>query len=116
MFPAPEITLTGMDPNSSYIVLMDVVPADNVKYKWTKTNWIVQGKCESYRSSEIFVHPDSPLLGAQWMKKAINFKTMKLTNNTSNPAGNVIFCLYSFILILNQIYKALTKLFILKMF
>nr|XP_047135371.1 T-box transcription factor mls-1-like [Hydra vulgaris] len=89
MFPAPEIILSGLDPNRSYIIFMDIVPVDNAKYKWTNKNWIMHDKNDNCWSSEIFVHPDSPLLGLQWMKKSISFKTLKLTNNSSNSKGNI---------------------------
>nr|XP_047135372.1 T-box protein VegT-B-like [Hydra vulgaris] len=90
MFPSPEITLSGLDPNTLYYVAMDFTAADNAKYKWSKENWVLQGERDTHWSSNRFVHPESPLLGSQWMKKIINFKTIKLTNSTSNSFGNIV--------------------------
>ncbi|XP_065662474.1 T-box protein VegT-B-like isoform X1 [Hydra vulgaris] len=90
MFPSPEITLSGLDPNTLYYVAMDFTAADNAKYKWSKENWVLHGERDTHWSSNTFVHPESPLLGSQWMKKIINFKTMKLTNSTSSSFGNIV--------------------------
>jgi hypothetical protein len=41
--------------------------------------------------SRLFIHPDSPATGAQWMKHDISFQKVKLTNNTLDQNGHVSF-------------------------
>ena len=38
----------------------------------------------------VFVHPDSPKSGADWMKGEICFSKLKLTNNRNASSGHVI--------------------------
>jgi T-box protein 2 len=34
MFPALRMSLTGLDKKAKYILLMDIVPADDCRYKF----------------------------------------------------------------------------------
>ena len=42
----------------------------------------------------MYVHPDSPNTGAQWMQKVISFHKMKLTNNVADKDGFVSIYIY----------------------
>ena len=37
----------------------------------------------------MYIHPDSPATGEQWMQKSISFHKLKLTNNISDKHGYV---------------------------
>lgn len=37
----------------------------------------------------MYIHPDSPATGEQWMQKSISFHKLKLTNNISDKHGFV---------------------------
>lgn len=44
----------------------------------------------------MYIHPDSPATGEQWMSKVVTFHKLKLTNNISDKHGFVSFhCLPS---------------------
>eukprot|EP00116_Pleurobrachia_bachei_P013715 sb/3473977/ len=89
MFPPIKARLSGLNPNSKYIVLMDMVPADDHRYKYQNSEWVVAGKAEPSVSGRMYIHPDSPATGLQWSKGPITFHKMKLTNNTLDQQGHV---------------------------
>uniref|UniRef100_A0A8R1IR60 T-box domain-containing protein n=2 Tax=Caenorhabditis japonica TaxID=281687 RepID=A0A8R1IR60_CAEJA len=45
---------------------------------------------ESELPSRMFVHSDSPARGAHWMRSAVSFDKMKLTNNQLDNNGHII--------------------------
>ncbi|XP_014326074.1 T-box-containing protein TBX6L-like [Xiphophorus maculatus] len=90
MFPQCSISLSGLQPLANYVVMVDIVPADNVKYKWKKEQWEVAGKSEPQPPCRTYIHPDSPAVGSHWMKQSLSFLKMKLTNNTLDQHGHII--------------------------
>lgn len=89
MFPTFKISIAGLEPQSKYILLMDVVPADDNRYKYNNSEWNVTGKAEPHTLGRFYIHPDSPATGVQWMKQQIMFHKMKLTNNGMDQNGHV---------------------------
>ncbi|CAG0890169.1 unnamed protein product [Cyprideis torosa] len=90
MFPALRVRLSGLDPNSSYILLCDIVPADECRYKFHNSRWVKAGKADPEMPKRMYIHPDSPATGKQWMSKPISFHKLKLTNNISDKNGYAI--------------------------
>lgn len=43
MFPSYKVKLTGMNPKTKYILLIDVVAADDHRYKFCDNKWSVGG-------------------------------------------------------------------------
>lgn len=41
MFPSYKVKVTGMNPKIKYILLIDVVPADDHRYKFCDNKWYV---------------------------------------------------------------------------
>jgi T-box protein 2 len=91
MFPTIKVSVSGLEPNAKYIFLVDVVPADNNRYKYNNSEWNVTGKAEPHTSGRFYIHPDSPSTGLQWMKQSILFHKMKLTNNAMDQHGHVFY-------------------------
>lgn len=89
MFPTFKINISGLEPHAKYILLMDIVPADDNRYKYNSSEWNVTGKAEPHTSGRFYVHPDSPATGVQWMKQSVMFHKMKLTNNAMDQNGHV---------------------------
>ncbi|VDO11296.1 unnamed protein product [Rodentolepis nana] len=81
MFPAYKINVTGLDPKSKYVMMMDIVPRDENRYKFHNNGWAVAGKADPEPTKRPYIHPDSPATGEQWMQKPISFHKLKLTNN-----------------------------------
>ena len=91
MFPTFKINISGLEPHAKYILLMDIVPADDNRYKYNSSEWNVTGKAEPHTTGRFYVHPDSPATGVQWMKQNVMFHKMKLTNNAMDQNGHVNF-------------------------
>uniref|UniRef100_A0AAF5PR74 T-box domain-containing protein n=4 Tax=Wuchereria bancrofti TaxID=6293 RepID=A0AAF5PR74_WUCBA len=90
IFPAFKVKLSGLDKRSKYILLMDIVPADECRYKFHNSRWMVAGKADPEMPKRMYIHPDSPATGEHWMTKGANFHKLKLTNNISDKHGFTI--------------------------
>uniref|UniRef100_A0AAY5EF53 T-box domain-containing protein n=2 Tax=Electrophorus electricus TaxID=8005 RepID=A0AAY5EF53_ELEEL len=105
MFPSYKVKVTGMNPKTKYILLIDIVPADDHRYKFCDNKWMVAGKAEPAMPGRLYVHPDSPAAGAHWMRQLVSFQKLKLTNNHLDPFGHII---------LNSMHKYQPRLHIVK--
>ncbi|KAM9391522.1 T-box transcription factor TBX3-like [Pholidichthys leucotaenia] len=90
MFPPLRVKCTGMDEKAKYILLMDIVSADDCRYKFHNSCWMVAGKADPEMPKRMYVHPDGPATGEQWMSRVVNFHKLKLTNNISDKHGFTI--------------------------
>jgi hypothetical protein len=50
---------------------------------------MVAGKADPEMPKRMYIHPDSPATGEQWMQKVVNFHKLKLSNNISDKSGFV---------------------------
>lgn len=89
MFPPFKVRCTGLDKKAKYILLMDIVAADDCRYKFHNSRWMVAGKADPEMPKRMYIHPDSPATGEQWMSKVVTFHKLKLTNNISDKHGFV---------------------------
>ena len=96
-------------------MLMDIVPADDCRYKFHNSRWMVAGKADPELPKRMYIHPDSPATGEQlevffntfqksfqknfgnflknfpWMSRpSVSFHKLKLTNNIADPNGHTI--------------------------
>ncbi|XP_051902414.1 T-box transcription factor TBX2-B-like isoform X2 [Hippocampus zosterae] len=90
MFPPFKVNVDGLDKASKYILLMDIVTVDDFRYKFHNSRWIVAGKADPEMPKRMYIHPDSPSKGEQWMSKPVAFHKLKLTNNISDKHGFTI--------------------------
>ena len=89
MFPPFKVRVTGLDKRAKYILLMDTVAVDDCRYKFHNSRWMVAGKADPEMPKRMYIHPDSPSTGEQWMQKVVSFHKLKLTNNISDKHGFV---------------------------
>ena len=96
MFPTYQVRISGMDPNSRYVIMMDFIPIDDKRYRYAfhSSKWLVAGKADPAVPGRVHVHPDSPNTGAHWMKQAVSFDKLKLTNNIMDKNGHVSYQKY----------------------
>jgi len=99
MFPPIKCRISGLDPRAKYFFLLDIVPADDCRYKFHNCRWMVAGKADPELAKPLYIHPDSPSTGAQWMQKTISFHKMKLTNNIADKHGYVSYFIHSLLLL-----------------
>lgn len=92
MFPTFQVRLYGLDHMADYMVMMDFVPCDDKRYRYSfhSSSWVVAGKADPHMPGRIHVHPDSPAKGSQWMKQVVSFDKLKLTNNLMDDNGHII--------------------------
>ncbi|KFM63700.1 T-box transcription factor TBX2, partial [Stegodyphus mimosarum] len=90
MFPAFKVRVSGLDKKAKYILLMDIVAADDCRYKFHNSRWVVAGKADPEMPKRMYIHPDSPSTGEQWMQKVVSFHKLKITNNISNKHSHTI--------------------------
>ena len=69
MFPQMKFRMSGLNPKAKYILLLDVVSADDFRYKFHNSRWIVAGKADPEMPKRMYIHPDSPATGEHWMQK-----------------------------------------------
>ncbi|KAE8284264.1 T-box transcription factor TBX6 [Larimichthys crocea] len=90
MFPGLRLKLSGLNPSLRYILLLDIIPADNSRYRFQGGGWQAVGGAEARLPDRVFIHPDSPATGAHWQSRTISFHYAKLTNNTLDTQGHII--------------------------
>ncbi|XP_028820336.1 T-box transcription factor T-A [Denticeps clupeoides] len=104
MFPVLRASVTGLDPNAMYSVLLDFVAADSNRWKYVNGEWVPGGKPEPQSPSCVYIHPDSPNFGAHWMKAPVSFSKVKLSNKL-NGGGQIM---------LNSLHKYEPRIHIVK--
>ena len=98
MFPTVRVSFTGLDPETKYSVLMDIVPVDSKRYRYAyhRSSWLVAGKADPPLPTRFYVHPDSPYSGEQLTKQTVSFEKLKLTNNMLDKNCQVTICHFFF--------------------
>lgn len=91
MFPTLRVSFSGLVPDASYVILLDIVPVDNRRYRYAyhRSSWLVAGKADPPLPTRLYTHPDSPLTGHQLAKQPVSFEKLKLTNNVLDRNGHV---------------------------
>ncbi|KAM4620323.1 T-box transcription factor TBX2b-like [Polymixia lowei] len=90
VFPPFKVRISGLDEKAKYILLMDIVAVDDCRYKFHNSHWMIAGKADPEMPKRMYIHPDSPSKGEQWMTKPVAFHKLKLTNNISDKHGFTI--------------------------
>ncbi|KAG7210907.1 hypothetical protein KM043_016284 [Ampulex compressa] len=89
MFPVVKVVARGLEPAAMYTLLLEFVQVDPHRWKYVNGEWVPGGKAEVAPPNPIYIHPESPNFGAHWMKEAISFAKVKLTNK-SNGNGQIM--------------------------
>ncbi|KYQ51938.1 T-related protein [Trachymyrmex zeteki] len=110
MFPVVKVVARGLEPAAMYTLLLEFVQVDphsfllrkkrtsnayilflfiESRWKYVNGEWVPGGKAEVAPPNPIYIHPESPNFGAHWMKEAVSFAKVKLTNK-SNGNGQIM--------------------------
>lgn len=75
MFPTIRVSFSGVDQDSKYIVLMDIVPVDNKRYRYAyhRSSWLVAGKAD----------PPLPARYSQFTKTPADRKKLQSSEGSS---------------------------------
>lgn len=84
LFPKLSCTVSGLKPGAMYVLLVDIVPADNRRYRYCgqQEKWLGAGHARQEPPKLMYIHPASPQSGHSWMGKEISFHKLKV--QTSN--------------------------------
>ena len=91
MFPLLQLSLSGLEPSSSYALLIQFELARTNRWRFLNGEWQGAGSgCMGEPPEEgcIYIHHSSPLTGDQWMKEKVTFSKLKLSNK-ENGKGKV---------------------------
>ncbi|KZC05657.1 T-related protein [Dufourea novaeangliae] len=89
MFPVVKVVARGLEPKAMYTLLLEFVQVDPHRWKYVNGEWVPGGKAEVAPPNPIYIHPESPNFGSHWMKEAVSFAKVKLTNKT-NGSGQIM--------------------------
>ena len=96
MFPAIQVQISGLDRCARYALALDVVPANEFRYRFHDSRWTIAGEAAAAAAAggcdvtrRVYIHPDSPMTGQQWMSRSVSFIKLKLTNNPKDSRGHV---------------------------
>lgn len=80
MFPTIRVSFSGVDPEAKFIVLMDIVPVDNKRYRYAyhRSSWLVAGKADPPLPARL-VHWQYPFTPTPLIHVAL--PTLKVTWN-----------------------------------
>lgn len=97
MFPTLQVSITGMDPKSKYVILVDFAPSDHYRYKfeYESSSWQIACEETTPPPGRVYIHPESPANGDEWMRNIVDFTRCKLTNNIADSRGHV--CSFVFV-------------------
>ncbi|KAG7267960.1 hypothetical protein CRUP_038090 [Coryphaenoides rupestris] len=90
MFPVLKVNVSGLDPSAMYSLLLDFIPTDGRRWKYVNGEWTAasqdEGRSQGVGRGQggVYIHPDSPNFGAHWMKAAVTFNKVKLTNKMNS--------------------------------
>ncbi|KAF5908503.1 MAX gene-associated protein-like isoform X1 [Clarias magur] len=90
MFPCCRFSLSGLDLQRKYFLVMDIMPLDDFTYRFNGKTWERVAVDEPHVLRQICVHPESPALGQQWMESPVSFYKVKLTNVSMDQDGCVL--------------------------
>ncbi|XP_068149404.1 T-box-containing protein TBX6L [Drosophila tropicalis] len=90
MFPSMRVSLSGLEEETEYCVLLEMVPIGDCRYKFSGSQWVPAGGAEPQSPQRMYLHPDSPATGAHWQSQALLFSKVKLTNNTLDNNGHIV--------------------------
>jgi len=95
MFPPLRVSVSGLEAQCKYVMLIDIAPVDDCRYKFHNSRWVMDsgwvmaGKADPDMPKRMYIHPDSPATGEHWNNKPVSFHKLKLTNNIADKNGFV---------------------------
>ncbi|KAF8572345.1 hypothetical protein P879_02547 [Paragonimus westermani] len=107
MFPVFHVNISGLNPNVYYLLAIDFRLCDRKRYRYSfhSSTWIHAGKADPQVTNRIYIHADGLAKGSHWMRQAILFDKLKLTNNAFDKNDHVSFAFTKGVVILNSMHK-----------
>ena len=48
MFPSLRVSVSGLESSVKYLMVVDLIPVDDNRYKYHNCEWIISGKAEAH--------------------------------------------------------------------
>jgi hypothetical protein len=84
MFPIVSVSIRGLEPEKMYTVELSFEQIDSHRWRYVSGQWQPGTKPDPPIHRAPYQHPDSPNYGETWMKEAVSFSKVKLTNKTNH--------------------------------
>ena len=85
MFPSMKVSVNGLDPQKTYAMILDILPVDDSRYRYVYNSskvrilfldfsaqlflkWVSVGNADTNLPERVYVHPESPQKGSDWMR------------------------------------------------
>lgn len=81
MFPHIVLSIEGLESDTDYSVVLEIIPADQRRYKFINNHWLPVGMADPGPEVKAVTHPDSPSRGSFWAQNRPSFSKVRLTNN-----------------------------------
>ncbi|WAR21404.1 TBX5A-like protein [Mya arenaria] len=78
MFPHIVLSMFGLNPEVMYSVILEIVPADERRYKFINNQWVAMGMADPGPDVQPVLHTDSPNMGDYWMRNRTSFSKILL--------------------------------------
>ncbi|VDD95309.1 unnamed protein product [Enterobius vermicularis] len=99
LFPKVEISVEGLEPDEQYVILLQIEPVGNTRFKFANGGWLPAGCADPGNAPKPLSHHDGAQLGKTWMRGPICFDRVKLTNCPADGGQRVyqsVFIVISF--------------------
>ncbi|CAH8536457.1 unnamed protein product [Dicrocoelium dendriticum] len=92
MFPNLQVRISGLIPESKYLIALDCKCCDMNRYRYSFqiSAWIPAGKADANPSARMHLHTDGLATGAHWMRQTVLFDKLKLTNNPTDQNDHLV--------------------------
>jgi brachyury protein len=90
MFPIIAVNIGGLDPDKMYTVELSFEQIDSHRWRYVSGQWQAGTKPDPPIARLPYQHPDSPNYGRRWMKDAITFPKVKLTNKIDHTEASQV--------------------------
>ena len=92
-FPLIKLRISGLDESSLYTVQVEFKISDQFKYRFVNGEWRTSPRNDgkSPQPAILYEHTDSPNFGHHWVKDAVAFGKLKLTNNEHTKSRDSVF-------------------------
>lgn len=110
MFPTVELKVEGLEERSLYSFVLEFVQLGQTRWKFSNSTWSEVSKSEPppARDQAVYIHPQSPQWGANWMDKNVHFDKVKITNKMPSEG------LKSGQVLLNSLHRYSPRIHVLK--
>ncbi|CAI2321803.1 unnamed protein product [Caenorhabditis sp. 36 PRJEB53466] len=90
LFPHLDYVISGLDPKALYRIHCHLERVDNIKYKFDHCEWQEAAKGDPPITPIRVEHPDGARPGEHWMRDAVSFASLKITNDPQNENRRLI--------------------------